>query len=150
MAIGKKIRFFRELRGMTQKQLGMLVGFSDATAAVRIAQYETGTRTPREELAASLARVLDVSPQALTAPEVGSVFDLMQTLFALEDSYGAVSANLWGERCLWFKKDSIADKSGVLELLDEWHSKRCELERGEITKEEYDQWRYSFPCWSEA
>ena len=46
MAIGKRIRFFREQRGMTQKRLGMLVGFSEATASVRIAQYETGMRTP--------------------------------------------------------------------------------------------------------
>ena len=144
MAIGKRIRFFREQRGMTQKRLGMLVGFSEATASVRIAQYETGMRTPREELTATLARVLGVSPQALTAQDISSNAELMQTLFALEDSYGVVSANLGGEYCLMFRKDSIAaDKLGVLDLLDEWVKKRGELNHGEITKAEYDQWRYN-------
>ena len=144
MAIGKRIRFFREQRGMTQKRLGMLVGFSEATASVRIAQYETGMRTPREELTTTLARVLGVSPQALTAQEISSNAELMQTLFALEDSYGVVSANLGGEYCLMFRKDSIAaDKLGALDLLDEWAKKRGDLNHGEITKAEYDQWRYS-------
>lgn len=144
MAIGKRIRFFREQRGMTQKRLGMLVGFSEATASVRIAQYETGMRTPREELTATLARVLGVSPQALTAQDISSNAELMQTLFALEDSYGVVSANLGGEYCLMFRKDSIAaDKLGALDLLDEWAKKRGDLNHGEITKAEYDQWRYS-------
>ena len=48
MAIGERIHFFRTLRGMTQKYLGMAVGFPERSADVRLAQYETGTRTPRE------------------------------------------------------------------------------------------------------
>jgi len=46
MAIGERIRFIRNLRGMTQKGLGAAVGFDEKTADVRIAQYESGTRTP--------------------------------------------------------------------------------------------------------
>ena len=52
MAIGERIRYLRNLRGMTMKYLGMLVGFDEKTADVRIAQYESGTRTPKEELTA--------------------------------------------------------------------------------------------------
>ena len=47
MAIGERIHFFRTLRGMTQKYLGMAVGFPERSADVRLAQYETGTRTPK-------------------------------------------------------------------------------------------------------
>ena len=43
MAIGERIHFFRTLRGMTQKYLGMAVGFPERSADVRLAQYETGT-----------------------------------------------------------------------------------------------------------
>ena len=42
MAIGERIRFFRNLKGYTQKGLGQLVGFSEKTADIRIAQYEAG------------------------------------------------------------------------------------------------------------
>ena len=50
MAIGERIRFIRNLRGMTQKYLGTLVGFPEKTADIRMAQYEAGTRTPKEDL----------------------------------------------------------------------------------------------------
>ena len=45
MAIGERIHFFRLLRGMTQKYLGMALGFPEKSADVRLAQYETGSRT---------------------------------------------------------------------------------------------------------
>lgn len=35
--VGKRIRRFRTLRGMTQKELGIAVGFSPESADVRIA-----------------------------------------------------------------------------------------------------------------
>ena len=37
MAIGERIRFFRNLRGMTQKYLGTVVGFPEKTADIRMA-----------------------------------------------------------------------------------------------------------------
>lgn len=37
MAIGERIRFFRNLRAMTQKYLGMQVGFLEKTANIRMA-----------------------------------------------------------------------------------------------------------------
>ena len=40
MAIGERIRFFRNLRGMTQKYLGTKIGFTENTAEVSLAQYE--------------------------------------------------------------------------------------------------------------
>ena len=50
MAIDERIWFFRNLRGMTQKYLGMQVGFSEQTPSIHIAQYESGSRTPKPEL----------------------------------------------------------------------------------------------------
>ena len=38
MAIGERLRFLRNLRGMTQKYLGMRIGFSESTSEVRMAQ----------------------------------------------------------------------------------------------------------------
>ena len=87
MAIGERISFFRNMRGMTQKYLGMQVGFPEKSADVRLAQYETGTRTPKADMTAALADTLDVSPQALAVPDIDSYIGLMHTLFTLEDRY---------------------------------------------------------------
>jgi transcriptional regulator with XRE-family HTH domain len=70
---------------MTQKYLGMSIGFDEKTADIRMAQYESGTRTPKEKLVTDLANALDVSPKALDVPEIDSHIGLMHTLFAIED-----------------------------------------------------------------
>ena len=74
---------------MTQKELGMSVGFLPVSADVRIAQYESGSRKPKAELLASIAHTLGVTPVALTVPDIDSSAGLMQALFALEDQYSA-------------------------------------------------------------
>ena len=57
MAIGERIRFIRNLRGMTQKWLGQAVGFPPKTADVRMAQYESGSRTPKEDLVKAISAI---------------------------------------------------------------------------------------------
>ena len=100
MAIGERIHFFRSMRGMTQKYLGQLMGFPEKSADVRLAQYETGTRTPKADLINSLANALDVSPLALSVPDIDSYLGLMHTLFTLEDRYGLKIDEADGEVCL--------------------------------------------------
>lgn len=77
MAIGERIRFFRNLRGMTQKYLGQVVGFPEKTADIRMAQYESGSRTPKTDLTNKLAEVFDISPQVLSVPDIDSYTGLM-------------------------------------------------------------------------
>ena len=48
MAIGERIRYIRNLKGMTQKWLGMAIGVDEKTANLRVAQYESGTKTRRK------------------------------------------------------------------------------------------------------
>ena len=88
MAIGERIRFIRNLRGMTQKWLGQAVGFPEKTADVRMAQYESGSRTPKEDLVRSLSNVLGVSPLALKLPDINSDLGFIHTFFAIEDMHG--------------------------------------------------------------
>ena len=105
MAISERIHFFRNLRGMTQKYLGLQLGFPDKSADVRMAQYETGSRTPKADITAALAQVLDVAPEALNVPDIDSYIGLMHTLFALEDIYGITVSEADGEVCLKFNAD---------------------------------------------
>jgi len=85
MAIGERIRFIRNLRGMTQKYLGMAIDFDVRTADIRMAQYESGTRMPKDTMVHAIAHVLEVSPKALTVPDIDTDIGLMHTFFTLED-----------------------------------------------------------------
>lgn len=88
MSPGRRIRHYRMLRGMTQKTLGIAAGFPPETADIRIAQYESGARTPKHALLCTLAEALGVSPSALDIPRIKSREALNQLLLALEDEYG--------------------------------------------------------------
>ena len=145
MAIGERIHFFRLLRGMTQKYLGTIVGFPERSADVRLAQYETGTRKPKAELTAALAQALDVSPHALDVPDIDSYVGLMHTLFTLEDVYGLTVSEADEEICLKVDTSKGKEAHELLKMLITWKEQADKLSSGEISKDEYDNWRYHYP-----
>lgn len=144
MAIGERIRFIRNLRGMTQKYLGIQVGFPEKTADIRMAQYESGTRTPKADLTNTLAEVLEVSQQALSVPDIESEQGLMHTLFALEDLYGLKVELVDGEAVLHIESKGT-EHPDTAELISAWAEQSAKYKAGEITKDEYDRWRYNYP-----
>ena len=145
MAIGERIRFIRNLRGMTQKYLGTLVGFPEKTADIRLAQYEAGTRTPKEDLTKALAGALDVSPLALDVPDIDSYFGLMHTLFALEDRYGLTIETRDREVLFRIDPRKGKDAARISELVCAWDAVAEKYHAGEISRDEYDKWRYYYP-----
>lgn len=145
MATGERIKHFRNLRGMTMKYLGQEVGFSESTADVRLAQYESGSRTPKADLIEKLAEALEVSPRALAVPDIDSYIGLAHTLFTLEDRYGLKVGEIDGEVCLRLDKSKGMTYLNMLDILLAWQEQAAKLETGEITKADYDQWRYTYP-----
>jgi len=145
MAIGERIRFFRNLRNMTQKYLGQMVGFDEKSADVRMAQYESGTRKPKADLTNSLASVLGVSPHALSVPDIDSNIGLMHTLFTLEDLRGLTIGEIDGEVCIKLDRSTGKTYHEMNEMLFAWLEQAAKLKAEEITKDEYDQWRYNYP-----
>lgn len=149
MAIGERIRFFRNLRGMTQKYLGQVVGFPEKTADIRMAQYESGSRTPKAELTENLADALGVSPLALSVPDIDSYLGLMHTLFTLEDRYGLTIES--GENGVSLRVDPRKgrDAAELSEMLTAWAQQAEKLRNGKINREDYDKWRYNYPKYDE-
>ena len=150
MAIGERIRFFRNLRGMTQKYLGQLVGFPEKTADIRMAQYESGSRTPKADLTESLAGALGVSPLALSVPDIDSYLGLMHTLFTLEDRYGLTVEIGENGASLRVDPRKGKDAAELSEMLTAWVEKAEKYRSGEINREDYDKWRYNYPQFDET
>lgn len=148
LGIGRRINFFRRLHGLTQKELGALLGFSEKSCDVRVAQYESGDRIPKEEMLQKLAAVFKISPLALKVPEFGSWVQRMHIFFAMEDMYGARISKIDDEYYLRIEEKNNNEKlvTGVRNaVLQEWLDKVQALEQGKITKEAYDDWRYNYP-----
>lgn len=146
MAIGERIRFIRNLRGMTQKWLGQAVGFPEKTADVRMAQYESGSRTPKEELVKALANVLEVSPLALSIPDIDSNLGFIHTLFAVEDLHGVRVEKNENEVHIVFDGSKRTMDESIFKMLSAWAEQAEKFRNGAISKEQYDRWRYTFPA----
>lgn len=150
MAIGERIRFFRNLRGMTQEYLGQMVGFPEKTADIRMAQYESGSRSPKAELTENLAGALGVSPLALSVPDIDSYLGLMHTLFTLEDRYGLTVETSETGVSLRVDPRKGKDAAELFEMLTEWAEQAEKYRNGKINREDYDKWRYNYPKYDET
>ena len=144
MAFGKRIKFFRNRKGMKQKELGEFLGFLGKTSDVRVAQYETEARTPKIDLVKEMAQIFGVSTRAINVPNIGSYLGLMHTLFALEDMYGIKIGEIDGELCLRLDREH-KEYQHLFEPFHAWQQMASKLEAGEISQEEYDNWRYNYP-----
>ena len=67
--IGSTLKEYRQNCGLTQKQLGIMCGYKESTADVRINQYETGQITPKEDM-------LDIILEQLKIPKKRFISDI--------------------------------------------------------------------------
>ena len=123
----------------------MALGFPEKSADVHLAQYETGSRKPKADLTTALAQALDVSPQVLDVPDIDSQIGLIHTLFTLEDVYGLTVSEADGEVCLKVDVRKNKDVARLHERLYAWKEQADKLSAGEISKDDYDRWRYYYP-----
>ena len=150
MSVGGRIRKARMFRNLSQRELGLMAGFTPGTADVRIAQYELGIRRPREAMLRKLAEALDVSYSALQEPTIYSEEDIMQTLFELDDMMPVSVHTLEDDAAdgVFAGEDRYAVELGDHLLdrhLQEWQARKRELAQGEITPDEYMNWKLNWP-----
>lgn len=82
-SFGQRLKLIRRYRRMTQKELGVLLGYPEKQADVRIAQYEKNARTPKQDTIQKLAEVLNVSPAVFSRTICASREDLLQSMYWL-------------------------------------------------------------------
>ena len=121
------------------------MGSPDKSAYVRSAQYETGARNPKADLKSAQANAPDISPLALSVPDIDSYHGLMNTLFIMLDRYGLKIDEADWEVCLKVDVCKNKDAARLHEMLWARRQAAVMLKAGEITHEEYDRWRYCYP-----
>ena len=156
--IGGKIKRIREHLGLSQKQLGLRCGFSETTADVRIRQYESNKKVPRETALKKLCSALEVEEHALFDADLLPRDAMYHALFDIEDFHGLHPVQIDGQYYLEFSGPVLignreADPRDYLDFLKCWLAKREEYlaspDDDEETKREkrkqYDLWRYEYP-----
>lgn len=99
MTLGKKIRKYRMLMGLTQKELGLAVGFSEATADSRIRKYESEIIKPKYNLRERIAQVLEIDLSAISDIDIATYEDVMQVMFLFEEAF-AMDVEIRGSKTM--------------------------------------------------
>lgn len=147
--IGGRIRRIRTEKGMSQAELGALIGLT----ADRIQKYENGARQPRTDVIEQLAGALGVSPLALTAPNTTSCIGAMFALFEFEENFGATITEGSDDHSIALSFDPQSELYNHLEkwlleydtLQAQLHAASSDDERAEFIKE-YHEWKWNYPC----
>lgn len=168
MTTGEKIHRIRLHRKLTQKELGDRIGL----AANRVAQYEMGYRVPKKPLLEQMAQALEVSPLALLEPTAGTLSDIMETLFWMDEEVPGIF------RLTTIRRDGTAEstdtflpqlegnlvipnspfpptvlwtENGMLDsLFKEWAQQQTAYYSGQITHEQYFEWKLRWPMDSQV
>lgn len=62
-----------------------------------------------------------------------------------EGVWGLTIGEIDGEVCLRLDKSKGKTYANMLDMLSAWAEQAKKLEAGEITREDYDRWRYNYP-----
>ena len=81
ITFGRKLNHLRQKNHLTQKELGIALGFPEDSADVIIAQYEADARKPRDEILAKMAKILCVPIDILTVPVLSEPREYDSTSF---------------------------------------------------------------------
>lgn len=145
MKLGNKIRKYRILNDMSQKELGMKVGFSAATADSRMRKYESGAMAPKADIRSKIVEALDIDPEAISDIEISSFADIMYVLFELEEKYGLKIEKKEGKTSIVFD-DSDKDLETLISFLTAWKDKKDAIssDSDEEKQHDYEVWKSHF------
>lgn len=111
MTVGENIRRIRQERGLTQKQLGDMVGASEAY----IRAYESGRRNPKPVSLEKIANALSVNPEVLA----NSDFDGLKAMHRLFQIFRQYDGHLF-EYQDKDGNDMVGISFGTLTLMRSW------------------------------
>ena len=167
MILGERIKRIRTFRGLTQRELGLKLGYEERNADVRVAQYESGYRVPKKDTLMEIARILNVNYINFIIEAPGCAEDIMQTFFWLDEDNrntfhlfqlvrnpGKTGASddtavRYNDTDDWPAQPPVGiyfNYGLVDEFMREWLLRQQELHAGEITREEYFEWKINWPC----
>lgn len=148
MSLGSNLKAIRLFRHKTLKELGQGLGFSFASADVRISQYESDKKKPKSDMVENLAFGLGVSPEAIEIPDIESYIGAIYTLFQLERTYGLRIDEVDDQPVLRFDNLLPHERNGLYEYMEEWLKVAKDFREGKITEVQYEEWKYNFPKYS--
>ena len=144
--LGQKIRFYRQIAGMTQKELGSACGVNEST----IRNYELGNRYPDSDTIFEISNALEISPYVLATPDPISAASSLQYLFSMEKTLDLTPTTIDGKVYLEVSSDidvndaTIAPLSNLKRMFNHWATMYEKFINEEIDEETYLLWQAKY------
>ena len=111
---------------MTQRELANAI---EGTGESALRSYELGERSPKQNTLERIAETLDVAPACFDTYGIERYDELVHALFLLEDRFGIEPC---ADGSIRFTDEAIQS------CVCTWHDWKEFLEKGKITREEYE------------
>lgn len=144
--LGQKIRFYRQIAGMTQKELGVACGVNEST----IRNYELGNRYPDSDTIFEISNALDISPYVLATPDPISAASSLQYLFSMEKTLDLTPTTIDGKVYLEVSSEidvndaTVAPLSNLKRMFSHWATMYEKFINEEIDEETYLLWQAKY------
>lgn len=144
--LGQKIRFYRQIAGMTQKELGAACGVNEST----IRNYELGNRYPDSDTIFKISNALEISPYVLATPDPISAASSLQYLFSMEKTLDLTPTTIDGKVYLEVSSEidvndaTVAPLSNLKRMFSHWATMYEKFINEEIDEETYLLWQAKY------
>lgn len=144
--LGQKIRFYRQIAGMTQKKLGAACGVNEST----IRNYELGNRYPDSDTIFEISNALEISPYVLATPDPISAASSLQYLFSMEKTLDLTPTTIDGKVYLEVSSEidvndaTVAPLSNLKRMFSHWATMYEKFINEEIDEETYLLWQAKY------
>ncbi len=144
--LGQKIRFYRQIAGMTQKELGTACDVNEST----IRNYELGNRYPDSDTIFEISNALEISPYVLATPDPISAASSLQYLFSMEKTLDLTPTTIDGKVYLEVSSDidvndaTVAPLSNLKRMFSHWATMYEKFINEEIDEETYLLWQAKY------
>lgn len=144
--LGQKIRFYRQIAGMTQKELGSACGVNEST----IRNYELGNRYPDSDTIFEISNALEISPYVLATPDPISAASSLQYLFSMEKTLDLTPTTIDGKVYLEVSSDidvndaTVVPLSNLKRMFSHWATMYEKFINEEIDEETYLLWQAKY------
>ena len=143
MTIGNRIRRARKYANLSQRELGIALGFNLDTAEARVSQYERGARIPRADVIEKLSHVLQVPKEYFLLPTPApETSNAPAFLFQLEQGFPFSLCHIPADGETPTSDIYIRFEDGkTQEFLREWMYMHRNLREGYIDEHGYFRWQ---------
>lgn len=165
--LGNRISLIRKFRGITQAELGIAIGFNPTNATVRMSQYESGMKKPKDDLLVEIAKQLNCSPYNFIEADNYLIYQI-ELLFWQEEN---IKLPIWvtyndtdTDADSDIDRDTVPNKNGksplvltvstsdpneteedLATILKEWQKIKDKYISNKINFNKYFEWKITWP-----